>query len=204
MASSSLRWSDRQELVKRAVLAKHERMTTEEYLRTPESKAPTELIYGVLRVADSPMPRHQAALADFFLALAPHVREQRLGQVWLSPLDVIFDAPRALILQPDLFYISNERSHILTDRVRGAPDMVLEVLSPHPRIGKLDERITWFAQYNVRECWLLHQFERRLEVLSFARGVVEARVSFDERTPIRSGVLPDFKRSLGSILQWDG
>lgn len=179
-------------------------MTTEEYLKTPESMLPTELIYGALRVADSPMPRHQAALADFFLALAPHVREHLLGHIWLSPLDVILDAPRALSVQPDLFFISNERNHILMDRVRGAPDMVLEVLSPNPRIGMLDERITWFAEYGVHECWLLHQFERRLEVLSFAGGVVEARTSFDDRAPIESGVLPDFKRSLDSILRWGG
>jgi Uma2 family endonuclease len=179
-------------------------MTTEEYLRTPESKVPTELIYGALRVADSPTPRHQAAVGDFFIALVAHVRERRLGEIWLSPLDVIVDADRALILQPDLFFISNERNHILMDRVRGTPDMVLEVLSPNPRIGRLDERITWFAQYGVRECWLLHQFERRLEVLSFAGGAVETRVSFDEETPIRSSVLPEFTRSMDSILRWGG
>jgi Uma2 family endonuclease len=177
-------------------------MTTEEYLKTPESKAPTELIYGVLRVADSPMPSHQAAVADFYLALSTHVREQRIGDIWLSPLDVIFDAPKALILQPDLFFVSNDRSHILTDRMRGAPDLVVEILSPHPRIGQLDERIAWFAEYGVRECWLLHQFERRLEVLSFANGVVADRSSFDERTPIRSSVLPEFNRTLTSILRW--
>lgn len=179
-------------------------MTTEEYLRTPETKVPTELIYGVLRVADSPLVPHQAALLDFLLALDVHVREHRLGRMWVSPLDVILDAPRALILQPDLFFISHERSHIVSDRVRGAPDMVLEVLSPNPRIGTLDERIAWFAEYGVRECWLLHQVERRLEVLSFAGGVVSARTSFDHRTPIQSEVLPDFKRSLHSILRWGG
>ena len=108
-----------------------------------------------------------------------------------------------LILQPDLLFISNARRHILTDRIRAAPDMVLEVLSPHPRIGRLDERIAWFAEYGVRECWLLHQAERRLEVLSFADGRVIGRASFDERTPIESVVLPDFTRSVGSILRWE-
>ena len=42
-------------------------------------------------------------------------------KIGYSPLDVILDAERALIVQPDLFFISNERSHILMDRVRGAP-----------------------------------------------------------------------------------
>src|SRR5688500_10692483 len=138
-------------------------MTTAEYLRTPEALVPTELIYGKLRVAESPLPRHQAVVLDLALALVAHVQERRLGEVWIAPLDVILDAERALIVQPDLFFISKERSHILTDRVRGAPDLVVEVLSPNPRIGKLGERISWFQQYGVRECWLLHQFEQRMQ-----------------------------------------
>ena len=108
---------------------------------------------------------------------------------------------RALIVQPDLFFISNERSHILTDRVRGAPDLVVEVLSPFPRIGKLGERVGWFPQYGVRECWLMHQLERRIEVLNFVGTIVRARV-VRQRTPIRSRVLPEFDRSPESILRW--
>lgn len=178
-------------------------MSTEEYLKTPESLLPTELIYGELRVTGSPMPRHQAALGDFAFALGNHVQEKKLGTIWISPLDVILDAKKALILQPDLFFISNDRRHILTDRIRGAPDMVLEVLSPHPRVGKLDQHISSYAEYGVRECWLLHLSERRLEVLSFADGAIAHREAFDERTPITSAVLPEFDRTVGSILRWE-
>ena len=58
-------------------------MTTNEYLKTPESVLPQELIYGALRVADAPLPRHQAAVGDFYLALTSHVRARRLGKIWL-------------------------------------------------------------------------------------------------------------------------
>jgi Uma2 family endonuclease len=177
------------------------RMTTEEYLMTPETVLPQELIYGVFRAADAPTPRHQSAVGDFYLALTSHVRERLIGDVWLSPIDVILDEARALVLQPDLLFISNERRHILTDRIHGAPDMVLEVLSPHPRIGRLGERVGWFAKHGVLECWLLHQSKRRLEVVSFGDGAVSARVSFDERAPIRSAVLPEFRQNLASILR---
>lgn len=57
----------------------------------------------------------------------------------------------------------------MKDRIRGAPDLVIEVVSPHPRIGPLDERLGWFAEYGVGECWLLHQPERRLKVLQRGR-----------------------------------
>ena len=176
-------------------------ITTAEYLRTPETLQPTEVIYGALRVAEAPTVRHQQALCAFLLSLGPHVREHRLGSVLLSPLDVIFDYGRALILQPDLVFISNARRHILRqDRVIGAPDMVLEVLSPHPRIGKLQERLDWFAQYGVREIWLLHQFKEQLEILRVVSGRVTTREAFDYLTPIRSSVLPDFTPRVDDIL----
>src|SRR5438128_2592032 len=81
-------WESVKQSVKQPANKRNALMTTEEYFGTPETKQPTELIYGVLRVADSPMPRHQAAVGDFFIALATHVRDIQLGDVWLSPLDV--------------------------------------------------------------------------------------------------------------------
>jgi Uma2 family endonuclease len=76
--------------------------------------------------------------------------------VWLSPIDVILDAERALVVQPDLLVVSEARRAIVQDRVRGAPDLMIEVLSPNPRVGSIAERLRWFARYDVRECWLVH------------------------------------------------
>jgi len=175
-------------------------LTTEEYLRTPETVQPMELIYGALRVADAPTVRHQQALCAFLLALAPHVSERRLGQVLLSPLDVILDWDRGLILQPDLVFISHARWQVRRQRIVGAPDMVLEVLSPHPRIGRLEERIEWFAHYGVREIWLLHQLEERFDILGVQNGRVAGQKSFDYLTPITSEVLPEFTTTVEAIL----
>ena len=175
-------------------------LTTEEYLRTPETLRPVELIYGALRVSDAPTVRHQQALGAFHLALAEHVRRRRMGTVLLAPLDVILDHARALILQPDLIFVSRARRQILQRKVMGAPDMVLEVLSPHPRIGKLQERIDWFAEYGVREIWLLHQMDERLEILAVHDGRVATRSAIDYLTPVRSSVLPEFTMTVEAIL----
>lgn len=177
-------------------------LTTDEYLRTPETLQPTEVIYGALRVAEAPSVRHQQALCAFLVALALHVRDRRLGTVLLSPLDVILDYERALIVQPDLVFISNGRRDILRQqRVIGAPDMVLEVLSPHPRIGKLQERIEWFAEYGVREIWLLHQPRERFEMLVVQNRRVVRREMSDYLEPIRSDVLPGFTMTMEDILR---
>jgi Uma2 family endonuclease len=175
-------------------------MTVDEYFRTPETVTPMELAFGVLRVADAPTPRHQSAVLQLGLALDHHVRERRLGRIWLAPLDVVLDEDKALVVQPDLMFISNERAWIVGSRVRGAPDLVVEVLSPNPRIGRTDERVAWFAEYGVRECWLLHQDRRDMTVLDFTGGQVTGRTVFRAEAPIRSRVLPAFSATLNELL----
>lgn len=176
-------------------------LTTSEYLRTPETLQPTELIYGAFRVAEAPSVRHQQAVGAFHLSLAPHVRARGLGYVLLSPLDVILDWNRALVLQPDLIFISRARWKVREERIVAAPDMVLEVLSPHPRIGRLEERIALFAQYGVREIWLLHHLTERFEMLHVESGRVARRDAFDYTRPIDSGVLPEFRMTVDEILE---
>ena len=175
-------------------------MTVDEYFKTPETVKPMELAFGVLRVADSPTPRHQSAVAELFLALDAHVRARQLGKMWLAPLDVVLDDRKALIVQPDLMFVSNEREWIVRDRVRGAPDLVIEVLSPDPRIGRTDERVGWFAEYGVRECWLLYQNLKQVAVIEFANLRIGGRRLFGARDPIASKVLPEFAEKLEDIL----
>lgn len=177
-----------------------ELMTVDEYFRTPEALTPMELVFGVMRVADAPTPRHQSAVFQLGLALDRHVRERGLGRIWLSPLDVVLSDRRALIVQPDLMFISNARAAIVQDRVRGAPDLVVEVLSPNPRIGRTDERVRWFAEYGVRECWLVHQDRRDVTVVDFVERRVGGRTVFRRHAPIRSRVLPEFCETLEALL----
>lgn len=152
-------------------------MTTAEYLATPETVLPRELAYGVLRVADSPRVPHQRLVGALYRVMAPVAEDRALGEVLIAPMDVILDAERALIVQPDLMFVSHSRAAIVTDKVFGAPDLVVEILSPHPRIGRLDERVGWFASYGVRECWLADLSTRQYAVLVLnARGTVERRL----------------------------
>ena len=84
--------------------------------------------------------------------------------------------------------------------MRGAPDLVVEVLSPNPRIGKTDERVGWFAQYGVRECWLVHQDERLVTMVDFTDRRIDTRRPYRKDEPIESKVLPEFRVSLKDIL----
>jgi len=179
------------------------RLSTDEYLAGEETVLPQELIWGVVRDAASPHPRHQRAVFRLGELLAAHVREHRLGEVFLSSLDVVLDRERALVVQPDMFFIAKDRLHIVTDRVWGAPDLVVEILSPHPRIGKLDERIGWFATYGVRECWLVHQLTAAVEVLRFENGETAERRRFGAEERILSSVLPAFPHAFSDFVSPD-
>jgi Uma2 family endonuclease len=104
-------------------------------------------------------------------------------------MDVILDRERHLVVQPDVLFVSTERLAICTDRVWGAPDLTVEVLSlgthRHDRVVKAN----WYRKYGVRECWLVDLFARHIEVLDL-RSQDGARRTFEGRELMRSSVLP--------------
>lgn len=166
------------------------RVTTEAYLAGAETAAPQELVYGVLRDAPAPAPRHQDTVGMTYRQLQTYFDRTRTGKAWVSPIDVVLDRDKALIVQPDVIALMSDRLHIVTDRVWGAPDLVVEVLSPHPRIGRMSERVEWFAHYGVRECWLVHQLSMQVDVIAFAEGRVQATRMFHGQDVIASELLP--------------
>jgi Uma2 family endonuclease len=175
-------------------------MTTLEYLQTPETVLPRELAFGVLRVAEAPTLFHQRVVRDVTVALHTFVREHRLGEVVPAPIDVVLDHDAALVVQPDVLFVSSARSHIMGERLTAAPDLVVEVLSPHPRIGRLEERVGWFAKYGVREGWLLDLKRRECVLLAFANGIVAGRTLLIGRQRIGSTVLPGLQLTPADLL----
>ena len=176
-------------------------MTTQQYLMTEETSRPQELIYGVFWQSEAPSPGHQQLVAELFVAMALHVRQGRLGTMWLSPLDVVLDDEHGLVVQPDMFFIGPGRLPFVPDRIRLAPDLIVEVLSPYTRLGAdPEERLGWFARYGVGECWLVHQVQGRTEVVRFENGGIASRQMYGFDVPLRSAVLPDFRPVLYEVI----
>ena len=103
-------------------------------------------------------------------------------------------------MQPDAFFVSKDREWVVRERVYGAPDLTIEVLSPNPRIGTAEERLGWFAEYGVRECWLVHLDRREVTVVDFTNHRVRHRRVSGRREPIQSIVLPDFSSTFDEII----
>ena len=166
-------------------------MTTDEYLYSYETNRPRELSYGVLLEPAAPFFSHQQVVLKIARALADYVEAGGLGQVGVAPLDVILDADRSLIVQPDVLFVSAARASIIDNQVWGAPDLVVEVLSPGTAIRDRTEKLGWYRQYGVRECWLVEPMAEVLIVFDFSGGTPDRR-ALVPADAVRSTVLPGF------------
>jgi Uma2 family endonuclease len=165
------------------------KITVRSYLSSGETVRPQELTFGVLREPPAPGICHQLVVGRLHLRLALHVRRQRIGRVLLAPIDVILDRERALVVQPDVVFVSNARLDICRDRIWGAPDLVIEVLSGTNRRHDRITKVGWYRAYGVRECWLVDPQTSLIEVADLQPGCRSSRV-YPRREIIRSTVLP--------------
>lgn len=165
-------------------------MTVHQYLSTEETNRHRELVFGVVREPPSPFPYHQAAVVRLVTRLQQHVDETRAGKLYVSPLDVILDEARHLVLQPDILFISTANEAIVRDWVRGAPDLVIEVLSPGTRGRDRKAKRGWYLHYGVKEYWLVDPRDRTIEVVAGPSG---ESVTYAGGDQLRSAVLPDLR-----------
>jgi Uma2 family endonuclease len=174
-------------------LLDHWKLTYEDYLTFPDDGRRHELIDGEHFVTPAPIPRHQLAVTELVLALGNWVEEDGTGLVLPSPIDVVFDD--TTVVQPDLLWISEERRSIVTEtNVQGAPDLVVEVLSPTTR--RTDEIIKrkLYGRFGVREYWIV---DPELETIKLwrpdgERFVRAAELSLEDDAVLTSPLLPGF------------
>ena len=173
------------------------RISTSDYFRMPETNRPSELVYGVVREPPAPLYGHQKVVGQLFHLLKTHVEMDNLGEVCVSPIDVVLDEAAALVVQPDVIFVSKERSSIIHNYIVGAPDVVVEVLSPGTEHRDRTIKLAWYRRYGVRECWIANPHSRAIDVVDCASGTTE---SFTGAHAIRSRVLPGFAASADDCL----
>jgi len=165
-----------------------EKLDVHEYFEYPETVRPMELVYGFVREPAMPRYEHQRAATRLLALLYAHVEELGCGEV-LSPMDVVLDESAALVVQPDLVFVSGDRRHIIKDRIWGPPDLVVEILSPQTERRDRTTKVGWYRQHGVRECWLINVKHQWLEVIEL-QSTTPARLFWGPQQ-VRSAVLPD-------------
>lgn len=170
------------------VPAQAERLTVDDYRATPEG-ARYQLVEGELIMAPAPSLYHQTITGNLHLLLAGFLQKQRLGRVFMAPCDVYLSDHD--VVQPDLLFVAQARLSILQeDGVHGAPDLVIEVLSP--ATAQLDKKTKRriYARAGVKELWLVDPLLLQIQLYDFARDAAKPVRVVEEDEMFESALLP--------------
>lgn len=164
---------------------------------TPEG-AGYQLLDGELIEMPSPTIRHQRASRKIVRKLDPFVVDNDLGEILYAPMDVVLaDTDTA---QPDVLYISNERQHIIGARViEGAPDLVVEILSPSTAQYDLGYKMELYARHDVREYWIGDCDAETIRVLLLTDGAFATAGVYGRGDTLTSPTLPGFSLSIDDV-----
>jgi Uma2 family endonuclease len=157
-----------------------------------------ELISGKKHQKTANLPFHQLVSQNVNRELATFVRQNQLGRVLYAPVDVILDDYNAP--QPDLLFISNRRSAILTkDGVMGAPDLVVEIISPSSVLRDRVDKMRLYRQYEVLEYWLIDPQNQSFEVYILENTDYQPYSFATQTGKIESKILNGFEIDLQEV-----
>ena len=140
------------------------KLTYADFLRFPDDGRRHELIDGVHVVTPSPATVHQRIVARLTVALSACLDASGLGEVFTAPFDVVLSEHD--VVEPDLLVVLREQQEILTDlHVRGAPALVIEVLSPGTRRRDEGAKRRTYDRFGVQEYWLVNPAARSVSIL---------------------------------------
>lgn len=140
-----------------------DRYTYEDYQELPEG-APYQLIRGHLVMSPSPTVQHQRLVRTLYRRLDHGLHNADLsGETFFAPVDVRLTDET--VVQPDVLYVSPDRTdRIGDDEIDGAPDLVIEVVSPSTsHVDGFDKKQLYEA-HGVREYWIVDPDTKTVEV----------------------------------------
>ena len=173
------------------------KFTYEDYLHTPEDQY-YELLDGELIVVPALGELHQSVSALLGWKLIQFASENRLGRVYHAPFDVVLSDLD--VVQPDLIFVSHARAHIITDaNIQGAPDLVIEILSPSTAARDKTFKRTLYAMHGVQEYWMVDAIAKTATVLLLGERGFEVVNTYREGEILTSPTLRGFTLNLNEI-----
>jgi Uma2 family endonuclease len=177
---------------------KKKKYTAEDYMMLEEG-SPFQLVENNLVMSPSPSLIHQLILGELYDTIKAFVKQQQNpGLVILPPMDVYFDEDN--IYQPDLIYISNGKiAEIVKDRIKGAPDMVIEILSPSNAYYDLRQKKDNYQKYGVKEYIIVDPIIFSCELYALKGGVYQLHQKAEKTEQLHSVILPGLTFDLAKI-----
>lgn len=173
-------------------------MTVREYRLLPEDGRRWELFEGDFLVTPAPTPLHQKISRRLQYALMTQLEDTGLAQVINAPIDVIFDDLN--VVQPDLVIVSTARASLITERaVEGAPDVLVEILSPSSIDRDRQLKLRLYERFGVREYWIVDPKHGFLEAYRLGTAGYELRERHDRASTLRCPDFPTLQIALAPL-----
>ena len=174
------------------------KMTYDQYCLLPEDGKQCEVIDGELFVTPAPKPKHQEIVVRLTTELDGFVRKNGLGKVFVAPVDIIFD--QNTVVQPDVLFISGARLGIVQEKaIEGAPDLVVEVLSPSTFYKDLRKKMTAYSQFGVQEYWIVDPETQTIELYVRRDDKLQLAQKFSSGETLTSGLLLGFQLAVKDV-----
>jgi Uma2 family endonuclease len=167
--------------------------TYEDYLRLPDDGRRYEIIEGVLYMVNAPNYEHQFIVTQLLLQLGGFVQAQNLGLVLTAPFEVHL-SPASRPVQPDLVFI--KAASLPNENIaafEGAPDLVVEVLSPASLRTDRHIKFDAYERAGIPEYWIINPKTRSIEVYILSGGEYALQGEFLSDDVITSQVLVGLK-----------
>lgn len=175
------------------------KLTYRDYANTPDDER-YELLDGELIRMTAPAEIHQRVSILLGWRLIEFVTENGLGRVYQAPFDAVLSDTD--VVQPDLLFVSNERAHVVTAaNVQGAPDLVVEILSPSSVERDRTLKRSLYARHGVREYWIVDTDARTATVLLLQDGGFEAAATYGEGDTLTSPTLPGLALDVAALFR---
>ncbi len=176
-----------------------ELLTVEDYRATPEGTR-YQLIEGELIMSPSPNTHHQAIIWNLSQIFGRYLQSKPPGRVFLAPFDVYLSDHD--VVQPDLLFISHSRlGQLKDDGFYGAPDLVIEVLSPSTaQLDKKTKRVL-YARAGVKELWLVDPLLLQIQRYDFARDTAKPVQLIEEAETFATPLLPGLSLAAAEIFK---
>ena len=126
------------------------------------------------------------------------LKENPVGKVYFAPVDIYFNNEN--VYQPDIIFISKDRLHILKeDGVYGAPDLIIEILSPATAYYDLRIKFKVYEQHGVKEYWIVDPELKEIEIYQLQNNKFVFVEKAEKEAKIKSTLLSGLEVGLKDV-----
>lgn len=185
-----------------SVFHTRKKYTYEDYLQLPEDGKRYELIHGELIMTPAPLTIHQKVSLKIVELLLDFLKEHKIGELLFALVDVVLSPEN--VVQPDILFVGKERSQIITDKnIAGAPDLVIEILSPASGYYDLIDKKELYETFGVKEYWIVDPMKQWIEIYVNENQKFKLLQRLDKQGVIQSKVLDGLQVELAKIFTFE-